>query len=384
MARGLCRLGFAFLVGLWAAFFALSGAFADGQSPSRSGVLPLDRALSPPHFAGVRVGTIELPEPGELSAGEQDVVVTNDFVPDTADLYTPLIAEKQRARYEGAFPVVVVLQGANVDKEQYSILGARLAQLGFISVIPNSFRTFPPPFGSVLFSDVQVVPRAIAAVERQASDPDSPIYGIADTDTVGVVGHSLGGSAALYAAAAVCVGGLCEGCPNPPFGQPGEVCPELFARPDALKAVAVYGTNLVVPSPPAPPPPPYIVTPLPYDGSIPIAFLSGSVDGISTPEETEATYHTVPPVKSLISTIGTNHFGITDENNPVPPLQADNIEPELPQRRGARRIAETIALWLRWHLIDDPLAADWFTSMGTSLDGTVVLDVLDLIAPDLD
>jgi hypothetical protein len=367
MTSSLCRLAFFFLASLTSFFLIASPAAAGGQGFARSGVLPLDRALSPPRFAGVRVGAIELPEPDELSdCGWQDIV-TNDSLRDTADLYAPLIPNGKLAEYEYAVPVVVVLQGAQVDKEQYSILGKLLAEFGFITVIPNSVRTLPLPFGTGLYSDVQVVPRAIAAVECEAGETDSPIYGIADTDTVGAVGHSLGGAAVLYAAADVCVIGFCEGCLNP-YG-----CPGVFERPGALKAVAVYGTNLV-PPPPAPP----IVIQLPYDGSIPIAFLSGSVDGISTPDETEATYDTVPPVKSLVSVVDANHYGINDENNPVG-AQPDLLAPGLPQRRGARRIAQTIALWLRWHLTDDLLAEDWFTNAGASLDGVVVVDDLDLV-----
>jgi hypothetical protein len=53
----------------------------------------------------------------------------------------------------------------------------------------------------------------------------------------------------------------------------------------------------------------------------------------------------------------------------------------LPQRWGASQIAQAIAVWLRWHLTDDPLAEYWYTNVGTSLDGVVVVDGLDLGAP---
>jgi predicted dienelactone hydrolase len=313
----------------------------------------------------VRVDTITLPEVSESIGG----------VPDTADLYAPYLSKALRAQYKNKLPIVVVLQGANVDKEQYSILGQRLARLGMIAVIPNSFRTFPF-LGNVLFSDVQVLPRALAAVAEEAADKNSPIRGTPDFDAIGVVGHSLGGSAALYAAAEVCIGGLCEGCPNPAFGEQGQLCPELFTRPDGLKAVALYGTNLALPTPPGG------VIPLPYDGGIPIAFLSGTLDSVSTPQETLDTYLSVvppsgspPTLRSLVSIVGTNHFGILKENNPEG-AQPDLSEPDLPQLYGARLIAQTIAVWLRWHLQQDPLAEHWYTNVGASLDGTVVVDDL--------
>ena len=375
MTLSVRRLAFSFLASLTSVLLIASPASWADDILDDGGFLPLNLAASPPYFIGVRTNTIELPEPGELSDGGEDVFATNAVEPDVADLYAPFIPGWLLPRYTKALPIVVVLQGANVDKEQYSILGKRLARLGMIAVIPNSFRTFPFPLGTVLFSDVQVLPRAIAAVASEAADPDSPIYGIVDTDTVGAVGHSLGGSAVLYATAGVCIGGLCEGCPNPPLGETGELCPTLFTRPEGLKAVAVYGTNLALPSPPAPPPPEYSVIPLPYDGSIPIAFLAGSLDGISTPGETDATYDTVPPVKSLVKIIDTNHYGIIKENNPEG-AQPDLSAPGLPQSWGANQIAQAIAVWLRWHLTDDPLAEYWYTNVRSSLDG--VVEVVDL------
>ena len=371
MTRSLRRLAFSFLASLTSAFLITSPVvWADDIHDDR-GFLPLNLAVSPPYFIGVRKDTIELPEPGELSDGGEDIFVTNAVVPDVADLYAPFLPGWLLPRYTNAFPIVVVLQGANVDKEQYSILGKRLARLGMIAVIPNSFQTFFDE--EVLFSDVQVIPRAIAAVSSEAADPDSPIYGIADMDTVGAVGHSLGGAAALYAAADVCVFGLCEGCT--PFG-----CPGVFERPEGLKAVAVYGTNLLPPSP-APP----IVPQLPYDGGIPIGFFAGSLDGISTPQETLDTYNTVVPssgspsfLRSLVSIIDANHYGIIRENNPEG-AQPDLSAPGLPQRWGASQIAQAIAVWLRWHLTDDPLAEYWYTNLGKSLDGVVVVDALELV-----
>lgn len=379
MTRDLHRLAFYFLAILKSVLLSASTVVWADDILDDGGFLPLNLAVSPPYFLGVRTDTIVLPEPGELPDDGEGGFVTNEVEADVADLYAPFIPDWLLPQYANALPIVVVLQGANVDKEQYSILGKRLARLGMIAVIPNSFRTFP--FGDVLFSDVQVLPRAITAVANEAADPDSPIYGIVDADTVGAVGHSLGGSAVLYATAGVCIGGLCEGCPNPiSFDEPGELCPTLFARPEGIKAAAVYGTNLALPSPPAPPPPESSVIPLPYDGSIPIAFLSGSLDGISTPGETDATHDTVPPAKSLVRIIGANHYGMIKENNPAG-AQPDLSAPGLPQRYGASQIAQAIAVWLRWHLTDDSLAEYWYDNVQMSLDGTVEVDDLDAGTP---
>jgi hypothetical protein len=375
MTRGLGRLAFFCFATLTSVSLIVSPAVSADDVSDDGAFLPLNLAVSPPFFLGVRKDTIELPEPDlPEDAGGIDLV-EGEVIPDIADLYAPLIPAWRLPQYANAFPIVVVLQGANVDKEQYSILGKRLARLGFLVVIPNSVRTFlfPPPIGEtqVLFSDVQVLPRALKAVASEAADTDSPIYGTPDFDSIGLVGHSLGGSAALYAAAGVCVGGLCEGCPDPAFGEQGEFCPELFKTPDGLRTVAVYGTNLVLPSPPD------AVIQLPYDGDIPIAFLSGTLDSVSTTDEVALTYESVfDPQKALITIFGTNHFGLLKENNPEG-AQPDLSEPELPQRYGASQIAQTIAVWLRWHLQQDPLAEYWYTNVGASLDGSVVVDALE-------
>ena len=64
---------------------------------------------------------------------------------DKADVYYP--RTRSSKTFADAFPVVIVLQGANVDKIHYERFGRRLARHGFVVVIPNHFRSLPlhPP-----------------------------------------------------------------------------------------------------------------------------------------------------------------------------------------------------------------------------------------------
>ena len=64
---------------------------------------------------------------------------------DKADAYFPHISEFLRKYFTDAFPVVAVLQGAQVDKMHYENFGRRLARHGFVVVIPNHFRSLAPP-----------------------------------------------------------------------------------------------------------------------------------------------------------------------------------------------------------------------------------------------
>ncbi len=272
---------------------------------------------------------------------------------DEADVYAPRIRSPSRIWLEDAFPVVVVLQGALVDKSQYRNLGRQLARRGFVVVIPNHFRAFPPLFPEPqLFSEVGVVSAVFDAMVAADSDPESPLYRIIDTDKMGAVGHSLGGLVALEASAAECSPAICT--------APGGT----YEPPLALKAVAVYGANLVD-----------------FDGTltdldtsrVPVALVQGALDGIATLEDAEATYLTLEPPQALITIEGANHYGMCRENNPLG-ATPDPVEPTLSQRKANFHIARWIGFWLRANLREDPWAEVWLYEIGGSFDG--VVDVL--------
>jgi len=97
-------------------------------------------------------------------------------------------------------PLVVFNVGWNAIRNTYESYCIQLAQWGYVCVI----RYYPSlgmlGFGNDLFEfHVDHALRVIDWTAEQNADPTSPIFGMVDTDTVAMAGHSLGGSASLVA-----------------------------------------------------------------------------------------------------------------------------------------------------------------------------------------
>jgi len=270
---------------------------------------------------------------------------------DVADVYMPRIPAAARRIFEDAFPVVAVLQGALVDKSHYEQLGKAIARQGFVVVIPNHFRSFPPFPGQVLFSEVDVVTAVYEAMMAEDAARESPLYRIIDTDTMGLIGHSLGGGVGLYALAGICVPAICT---DPSFH---------YTPPPALRAAVVYGTNLVASD--------GSVTDLNTAG-VAVALIQGSLDGVALPEKAEPSYATLEQPRALIEIAGANHYGICDENNP-PGARPDASVPTLTQAQANDYVNDWIGLWLRAQLRDDHRAQHWIERFGGSRDGVVTV-----------
>jgi dienelactone hydrolase len=267
---------------------------------------------------------------------------------DAADVYHPTVPERLRPLLADAFPVVAVLQGANVDKSRYSGLGRGLARQGFVVVVPNHVRAPGGPFPPGLFTSQTVIPNVLAQATAEDGDPDSPLYRIVDTGSLGLVGHSFGGAVGLFASAGVCAPPICDGP---------------YTRPAALRAGAFYGTNLAT------------GTTLDIDldtKGVATALVQGTRDSIAPPGEAEVTYPSLEQPRALITVAGANHYGITDENNP-PGAVPDPQAPTLAQDRATAAVARWSGLWLRAQLDRDPLARWLIYREGGSADGVVTV-----------
>jgi len=87
-------------------------------------------AIIPPSRLGAQDGSILFPEIETIE--DMPLEITSVPVLIDADVYFP-----KASAADDAFPIVVFLQGANVDKSDYSGFGTELARFGFVVVIPN-------------------------------------------------------------------------------------------------------------------------------------------------------------------------------------------------------------------------------------------------------
>jgi dienelactone hydrolase len=247
------------------------------------------------------------------------------------------------------FPVVLLLQGALVDKADYSNFATIVASYGFVVVVPNNERTLVAPTGQSVtgfFPEQQQVNDVLAYMVAEDANPASPVADIVDTSKLALLGHSFGGAVGLAAIQDLCVPFICSGS----FDQPQELVAGIF-----------YGTNFRDPPEVGPVPPI-------DNGGIPIGLIAGSRDGVAEPSVTEETYNQIQdPPKVLITVEGANHYGITNQDN----LLRDPIRPTLDQAVATETIARWSALFLMAQVVDNQSAFDYVYNTGDALDENV-------------
>jgi len=246
---------------------------------------------------------------------------------DPADIYFPGTTVTTK------FPIVLLLQGGLVDKSAYSSFAVEVARYGFIVVVPNHTRSLTAPNGQTvtgLAAEQQQVNDVLKQMIAENVNPKSRLANRVDTTKLGLLGHSLGGYVGLGAIQNQCFPGICTGN---------------FTRPPELKAGIFYGTNFRTP--------PITGTfPAINNQNIPTALIAGSLDGVSDLDETQRTYKQIQtPPKALFIIKGANHYSITNQDNPRDPSRSI-----LNQTQAIATIAQWSALFLRAHLLNDPVA----------------------------
>jgi predicted dienelactone hydrolase len=237
---------------------------------------------------------------------------------DQVDIYYPEISNFRRPGSQDRFPVVVVLQGALVDNEYYSILGQHIAKYGFVVMIPDHESSGL----TGLFAENVVITQALEFARILDADRESPLYEITDTDRLGVAGHSFGGAALLYAIAGTC---------QFPFCRPQDN----FVLPAELKAAAAIAASS---------------RGFPVDNTgIPVIVIYGTED-TSVPDNRQQYEELLPP-KLQVEVVGTNHFGMNDISEP-PGANTDRGEPEpvIPQAITAARFGRWTGLFFQAHI----------------------------------
>lgn len=310
-------------------------ATALDASPVDSGAIALDGGSAD---AGLVDGG-STPDAGPLGpdptipafAAAQVYQVTLTTYGDTADVYYPAA---QAGAWPAPYPGVVLLQGANVGRGNYSEVARMVSRFGFIVIVPDHNRAV---FGvSGLFPEVGVLNAGLETLRSEGQRAGSPIFGLVDSNASAVMGHSLGGAAGVEAIAGECSSALCTNGP--------------YTRPSSLRAGAFYGTNRK--------PPIGSNIPATANAGVPIMLVQGSVDGAAAPADGLTTYQRiVDPPKVFATLAGANHYSVTDAQNP-PGAAAEQSAATLAQATGLDIIGRWAGIFLNAHVRRDARAAD--------------------------
>ena len=255
---------------------------------------------------------------------------------DRADIYYPDTAESNK------FPVALLLQGALVDKADYANFASTVASYGFVVIVPNHLQLSPRSGKKELLSEVSQIDDVLTYVEAENSNSTSPLKGIIDTDNLALLGHSFGGAVGLSAINNSCLPILCN---------------QEFTRSDKIGAGIFYGTYLQSSDE-------FLAI---DNDSIPLGLISGSVDGVTTPDEVGTSYELIQDSpKALITLEGANHYGITNEDSVRDPLR-----PNLEQDIAIETIARWSGLFLRASIFNDKDALEYVYNTGDARDTNV-------------
>lgn len=258
-----------------------------------------------------------------------------------------------REDFVDAFPMVPVLQGGNVPREQYSEFAKELASFGFVVVVPDLKQAFGPPGSPEMYFTSQWVPNWVATdLAQRDADVASPLSGIVDTSSMGVTGHSFGAAAALASVQGTCQPPFCFG---PPFA---------YQRPASLKAAVVHGFQNCDPMSGQ--------CFYPNTSAAPTMIVNGGLDDPGAP--TLTAYQSLEPARGLVVLESVNHFGLTNDDLASP--YGPNPEPnELDQAESISRTARWTALWLSAHLSGDETATTLVFESGGVEGATVTSEM---------
>jgi predicted dienelactone hydrolase len=318
-------------------------AYRNGNLVLRTSSHRVRRAAVAALTAALAAVTAALAAPAPASAAYSSVAVYASTVNgDAADVYHPVTGSPH-----DPWPVVLLLQGANVDKAQYSGYAAKVASYGFAVVVPNHFQVL---FGQPgLYATGAQAGWTVTWAQAENARAGSPLLGALDPGRLLLLGHSFGGAAALNLTTGLC---------TPPF------CTAPAPAPPQLKAVALYGTNNTQPGTGTTPP---------VANTVPVALIQGSADGVGSPANGYATYQGVTsPPKLYASVLGANHYGITDAQNPAG-ARPDLSPQTLAQAQSVETAARWSAYWLRAQL-GDPVGQAWVYGFGDLVDANVTTE----------
>jgi dienelactone hydrolase len=309
-------------------FFVFIGGVLTTLNSTPAAAISFDPS---PIYAEARSYTTEIPTTGSLTES------------DSAEIYFPVTNDST------TFPLALMLQGALVERGDYANFAAQVARYGFVVVVPDHQRTLPGPMGPItgLFPDVELVDDVLDFMEGENLNDLSDLAGKVNTNQMGLLGHSFGGVVGLTAIQGICFPFLC----NDPS----------FERPEELLAGIFYGTSFTDQM---------TGEFLPIDNQgIPTGLIAGELDGVAELAEVQETYDQIQdPPKALVTVLGANHYGITNDDS-----FRDPTRPTLPQELATETIARWSALFLRAHVQGDGEAFDYIYNSGEAQDENVTV-----------
>jgi hypothetical protein len=242
-----------------------------------------------------------------------------------------------------AAPVAILLPGGLCARDRYTWFGALLASHGIATFL------LEPPSSLSKADDTVVVARGLADDNRNA---DSPLAGHLDLSRILLSGHSLG----AYAQSALTDTSACVG-----FCSPGT------KMPDGVRGLVLFGFHAQNPDDPRTPTTPMRAIEAPW------LLVSGSRDGLATPEKTRGTFARLQDrPATLLEIQGMNHFQVTDYVVPGGDreLARDN-EPTIESRAARAAAARYVVQFAKGVLFGEPMADD----LGATGDPRVVVEV---------
>ena len=266
---------------------------------------------------------------------------------DDTDIYYPESSDSS-----ATFPIALMLQGALVNKADYSSFASQVASYGFLVAVPNHLRNLSvdlPPNVLPLFPVQELIHDTLAFMNQENINNRSPIKGKIDVEHMGLLGHSFGGSVGLGAIQGDCFPVICT--------------TDEFTRPEALKAGIFYGTRFGGQNPSSPVPPI-------LNNKIPTGLIGGTLDGVIASSKVRETYEQIKDSpKVVVNVIGANHYSITNNDN----LISESIRPTLEQKIATATIARWIGLFLRAHVLGDREAFNYVYNLGDARDENVTV-----------
>jgi dienelactone hydrolase len=262
---------------------------------------------------------------------------------DLADVYYPILPTTTADQ----IPIALMLQEAFVDKADYANYAKEVASYGFVVVVPNNERTLTTPDGQPLtglLAEEQQVNEVLAQIRLEDANPASPIFEIADTTSVGLLGHGFGGFVGLAAIQDITRSASTKD----------------YTRPPELKAGILYSTSFQAGANSG-------IFPTIDNQDIPTGLIVGTLDSVNDLSEVASTYVKIQdPPKALITVEGANLDSITNQD-----LDLDPSSPTLDQATATGAIGRWSGLFLRSHLLGDQGALGYTYKTGGDIDSNV-------------